>query len=76
MSLSPRKVVRFFSSAKGIVKSSFAKHSSAKEFDIISTPSKSSITKSLSCIIGSNIFLVFSPKIGSVGVLIEKITGK
>lgn len=43
-SLSPLKVVRFFSSSNGIMNSSFAKNSSANEFDTTSTPSKLSIT--------------------------------
>ena len=62
-SFNPRKVVRFFNSSNGMISNSFAKHSSAKEFDTTSTPSKSSTTFSSPCIIGSNILRTFSPNI-------------
>ena len=46
-SLTEANVVRRFSSSNGITKRSFARHSSANEFDTTLTPSKSSTTLSL-----------------------------
>ena len=52
--LRPRKVVRLFSSDKGIVSKSLAMHSSANELLTTFTPVKSSTTRSSCCNNGIN----------------------
>lgn len=60
-SLTETNVVRCFNSSNDMNNKSFAKHSSAKEFETTSTPSKSNTTFSLVVISGSNCSLTRAP---------------